>query len=88
MKVILKGGLAEGAAQREVQLAFDAPVTREALLAGLQNVVPGVARYLAMSAETGKAPPLLVLVGGNWVYPGGFIERDATVEIHPPIAGG
>ncbi len=88
MRVILKGGLAEGAAQREVRLAFDAAVTREALLAGLGAAVPGVQRYLAMSAETGRPLPLLVLVEGSWVYPGGLIDRDATVEIHPPIAGG
>jgi len=88
VKIILKGALAEGAAQREVELGLDAPVTREALLAELGSRVPGVERYLAMSAETGKAPPLLVLVAGDWIYPGGFIDRDATVEIHPPIAGG
>ncbi len=88
MKVILKGALAEGAVQREIGLDFKAPVTREALLAGLAVRVPGVERYLAMNAETGRSPPLLVLVEGNWIYPGGVIDRDATVEIHPPIAGG
>ena len=88
MRVILKGALADGAVQREVQIDFDRPVTREAVLARLGHAVPGVARYLAMNAETGKAPPLLVLVAGDWIYPGGIIDRDATVEIHPPIAGG
>jgi hypothetical protein len=88
MRVILKGALAEGAAQREVELAFDTAATREALLAGLGTMVPGVKRYLTMSAETGRPPPLLVLVDGNWIYPGDLIEHDARVEIHPPIAGG
>lgn len=88
MKVILKGALADGRAQREVRLSFDAPVTREVLLADLAEVVPGVQRYLAMNAETGRSPPLLVLSEGNWIYPGDLVEHDATVEIHPPIAGG
>ncbi len=88
MKVILKGALAEGAAQREVRLVFDAPVTREVLLADLASVAPGIRRYLAMNAETGQPAALLVLSGGNWIYPGSLVERDATVEIHPPIAGG
>ncbi len=88
MRVILKGALAEGAVQREIGLDFEVPVTREALLAGLAVQVPGVKRYLAMNAETGRLSPLLVLVEGHWIYPGDVIDRNATVEIHPPIAGG
>ena len=41
-----------------------------------------------MRAETGLPLPLPALVEGNWVYPGGLVERDTTVEIQPPIAGG
>ncbi len=88
MKVILKGGLAQGTAPREVQLAPGRAITREELVEALAERVPAIQRYLAMSAETGRAPSLLILAGGAWVHPGDLVPEDATIEIHPPIAGG
>lgn len=88
MKVILRGGLAQGTAPREIQLSPGRAITREELVAALAERVPVVQRYLAMRAETGRAPSLLILAGGAWVSPGDLVPEDATIEIHPPIAGG
>ena len=88
MKVILRGGLAQGTAPREVHLAPGRAITREELVEALAALVPAIERYRAMSAETGRAPSLLILAGGAWVHPGDLMPEEATVEVHPPIAGG
>ncbi len=88
MKVILSGALAHGALQREFQLLLEGSTTREDLLALLAGQVPGIARSLQSSAETGRPVSLMVVANGNWVYPGDPIAAEAEVEICPPISGG
>ena len=88
MKVILSGALAQGAPQREFQLALEGGTTREALLATLAGRVPSIARYMEASAETGKPIALMIVADGNWVHPGDPVGAEAEVEICPPINGG
>jgi len=88
MKVILRGTLSERAPQQEFQLAFEGGTTREGLLAALAGQVPGIARYMKASVETGKPVALMIVADGNWVHPGDSIRPEAEVEICPPISGG
>ena len=88
MKVILRGTLAEGAPQPEFQLPLEASTTREDLLATLAAQVPGIARYMGASAETGKPVSLMMVADGNWIHPGDPIDAEAEVEICPPISWG
>ncbi len=88
MKVILSGALAQGAPRREFHLPLEGSTTREDLLATLAGQVPGIARYMAASAETGKPISLMIVANGNWIHPGDPIGAEAEVEICPPISGG
>lgn len=88
MKVILSGALTQGAPQRVIQLPLEGSTTREGLLATLAAQVPGIARYMEASAETGRPVALMVVADGNWVHPGDPVAAEAEVEICPPINGG
>ena len=88
MKVVLRGTLGEGAPQQEFQLALEGGTTREGLLAALATQVPGFARHMQASVETGKPIALMIVADGNWVHPGDSIRAEADVEICPPISGG
>lgn len=88
MRVLLRGALAEGAAERVVVLSLGGAATREQILAALAEQAPAVRRYLSMPVEAGVPPSLLVLCGGSWVHPGDVLEEQAEVEIYPPTSGG
>ena len=88
MKVTLRGTLAEGSPQQEIQLPLEASTTREDLLVTLSGRVPALARYVNASVETGKPIALMIVADGNWVHPGDSVSASAEVEICPPISGG
>lgn len=88
MRIILRGTLSVGAPQQEFHLPLEGSITREALLATLAGQAPAIARYMAVSAETGKPAALMVVADGNWVHPGDSAGAEAEVEICPPITGG
>lgn len=88
MKVILRGALAEGAAQQEFELPVEGSTTREDLLATLSGQVPTIARYLRVDAESQKPVAIMVVADGDWVHPGDSVGAGAVVEICPPITGG
>jgi hypothetical protein len=88
MRITLRGALAGGGAPRTLELSLGGAATREQVLAALAEQVPAVRRYLAMPAEAGVPPSLLVLSGGRWVHPGDVLQDQAEVEVYPPTSGG